>query len=85
MLDIECYPLSNCTEGAVRLVDGRSRLDGRFEVCVNGYWGVLPGPNGPDGYDPYNFSFSSAEFNLAARICRQLGLPRECKLECYWP
>ena len=45
MLGNECYPHSDCTEGAIRLVDGTSILDGRVEICVNGFWGVLPGPN----------------------------------------
>ena len=76
VLGVECYPQSNCTEGAIRLVDGTGRLDGRFEVCVNGFWGVVPGRKTYYRFDP----FSVAEFNLAARICRQLGLPMECKL-----
>lgn len=74
MLNIECYSQSNCTEGSIRLVDGTSRLDGRFEVCVGGFWGVLPGP---PPFDP--IEAITPDFNPAEEICRRLEFPWECK------
>ena len=74
VLNIVCLPRSNCTEGAFRLVDGKSPLNGRFEVCVNGYWGALPAP-----VSNYN-GYPSTELEKAERICRQFGFPWECEL-----
>ena len=78
VLNIACFPHSNCTEGAIRLTDGESLLDGRVEVCVNGFWGALPPPTvgSVDGYP-------STELEKAERMCRQLGLPWECELAMY--
>ena len=75
VLNVVCFPRSNCTEGAVRLADGESPLDGRFEVCANGVWGTLPVPQSDliGGY-------LSTELEKAERICRQFGLPWECEL-----
>ena len=78
VLNIECYPQSNCTEGAIRLTDGPSPLDGRFEVCINGFWGVLPGP------PPFDLlKVNTPEFNPAEEICKQLQYPWECKPNAY--
>ena len=65
VLSLGCFPHSNCTEGAVRLVGGRGSLEGRVEVCVDGFWGVLR---------------EQTELYVAEKICRQLKLPWECKL-----
>ena len=77
VLNVVCFPHSNCTEGAVRLSDGKSPLVRRVEVCVNGFWGALPPPK-------LNFysldEYPSKEFKKAERICRQFGLPWECEL-----
>ena len=75
VLDVVCFPHSNCTEGAIRLADGESPLDGRFEVCVNGFLGALPPPR-----VGLLYGYPSTELEKAERICRQLGLPWECEL-----
>ena len=49
-------------------------MDGRFEVCVDGFWGVLPGP---PPFDP--IEAITPDLNLAEKICRQLEFPWECK------
>ena len=78
VLDVVCFPHSNCTEGAIRLADGKNSLDGRVEVCVNGLWGALPPPK-VDSVVGY----PSVELEKAERICRQLGYPWECELRVY--
>ena len=65
-------------EGAIRLADGKNPLDGRVEVCVNGFWGALPPPT----IDSVN-GYPSIELEKAERICRQLGFPWECELAVY--
>ena len=58
----------NCTtEGDVRLAseDSANATEGRVEVCSNGEWGTVCDNNwGPPD---------------AMVVCRQLGLPTECK------
>jgi hypothetical protein len=76
VLDVVCFPHSNCTEGAVRLADGESPLDERFEVCVSGVWGTLPPPV---VNSLYSIGYPSTELEKAERICRQVGLPWECE------
>ena len=80
VLYIRCFPLANCTEGAIRLVDRRSPLEGRIEICVSGLWGVLPRVYGDSG--SFSYGFSLAAFEMAENKCKQLGLPWECKLLC---
>ena len=50
---------SNCTDGAVRLVDGSGPHEGRLEVCVNEAWGTVCS-NGWDNAD-------------SKVVCNQLG------------
>ncbi len=56
----------SCTEGLVRLVDGRTPDEGVVEICLDGVWGriISSGWEVPD----------------AEVVCRQLGLPWNCKI-----
>jgi len=58
---------SSCTAGTITLMDGRSRMEGRVEMCRGGVWGAL--------YDYGGWDFSDAKIT-----CKQLGYPSNCKL-----
>eukprot|EP00731_Ephydatia_muelleri_P035718 Em0151g10a len=49
----------NCTHGDIRLVNGTSQINGRFEVCINNAWGTM-----------CSKQVTSRE---AAVVCRQLN------------
>ncbi len=56
----------SCTEGLVRLVEGRTPNEGVVEICLDGVWGRIT---------PSNWGVTDAEV-----VCRQLGLPWNCKI-----
>ena len=51
----------SCTNGALRLVGGRSSNEGRVEICINGVWGTM--------------CHSYWDNSDARVVCRQLGFP----------
>ena len=56
------YPIGiagNCTSGEVQLVDGKSKYEGRLEVCYEGSWTSL--------------CSSGVNSHVAAVVCRQLN------------
>ena len=61
-----------CTDGAVQLVDGTLPAEGRVEFCSGREWGTV--------CDDF------WGFNDALVVCRELGLPTECRysvVSCY--
>ena len=54
-------PISNCSNGDIRLVNGTTVLEGRLEICINNAWGTVCSQG---------FTADDAEI-----VCRQLKLP----------
>ena len=65
-------PLSNCTNGALRLMYGTTSLDGRLEICQGGLWGTVCAGHYSVQDLAYSFSdtWTTANANIA---CKQLG------------
>lgn len=53
-------PYSSCDDGAVRLLNGTTSLEGRLEICINNAWGTV-----------CQNAFSSDEASI---VCSKLGL-----------
>ena len=51
----------NCSDGAIRLENGTTVLEGRVEICINNAWGSV-----------CDSTFSEDEANV---ICNQIGYP----------
>ncbi|XP_019849591.1 PREDICTED: deleted in malignant brain tumors 1 protein-like [Amphimedon queenslandica] len=51
---------SNCTDGDIKLLDGRTNREGRVEICINKAWGAITNFSGPYNYE-------------AQTVCNQLG------------
>ena len=58
---------SSCTTGTITLMDGRSGMEGRVEMCRGGVWGAV-------------YDYGGWDFNDAQITCKQLGYPSNCKL-----
>ena len=58
---------SSCTTGTITLMDGRSGMEGRVEMCRGGVWGAV--------YDDYGWNFNDAQVT-----CQQMGYPSNCEL-----
>ena len=56
---------TNCTSGAVRLVNGSSDSEGIVEVCYQGVWTTVHG---------HSWDYSDARV-----LCRQLGYHDKCQ------
>ena len=56
----------NCSDGDIRLADGRYGSEGRVEICYNGKWGTVC----DDRWDDKD----------AMAVCQQLGFPSEGKM-----
>ena len=54
-------PSDNCINGEIRLVSGRSDIEGTVQVCVFGYWGTI-----------CDTSWDSRD---AYVVCKRLGYP----------
>ncbi len=58
---------ASCTDGLIRLVDGKDMYEGRLEMCVSGQWGTV-----------CDQDFGKVDGKTA---CAQLKLPFDGKLQ----
>ena len=63
---MSCVVLTNCTSGAVRLVNGSSDREGIVEVCYQEVWTTVDGVYW--------------DYSDALVLCRHLGYQDTCKL-----
>ena len=56
----------SCADGQIQIVDGNRRNEGRVEFCHDREWGTVC----DDNWDR----------NDSLVVCKQLGLPTECRL-----
>ena len=56
--------IASCTEGSLRLLDGRFPYEGRVEICQHGVWGTI-----------CDDRISQIDARV---ICRQLGYSEYC-------
>ena len=59
---ITCAVFLNCTDGDIRLVNGKSSMDGVLEICYSHQWGNVCGD--------YRWTSNPSAANTA---CKQLG------------
>ena len=84
---LSCYPNSGfgvicqgdtskpkeCKDFDVCLVDGSSEMEGRLELCANGYWSNVCN----DYRAKYRDAYSLWTKYAAKLVCRKLGFPTE--------
>ena len=61
-------PNATCTDGDMRLVDGRFENEGRLEFCFQNHWGTVC----DDDFNPHE----------AELVCRELGFLHEGLCVC---
>ena len=67
--------ITNCEDGAVRLVGGSTALEGRVEICLNDVWGTVCQTS-----SPWSFNFGAIEAHV---VCDQLGFTRAEQGTCH--
>ena len=62
------FPFTNCSDGEVRLVGGRTPYEGRVEICISQVWGTICSTTYRD-----SSTNNYWDRNDATVVCRQLG------------
>ena len=57
---------SNCSDGDVRLVGGKTEYEGRVELCISEAWGSVC-------YSTSRYYYNYWDLTDARVVCRQLG------------
>lgn len=81
VLDINT-PRADCTDGDVRLANGRTEYEGRVEVCINRAWGTVCTEHHERWWwwrerHRYRYEWSTQNSNT---VCKQLGHMRIGKM-----